>query len=116
VSVSYFVRYEGPAENRAEFLRYYRERHVPILARFSGIQRIVLHTSVEWQDRFAVRSDRFMLLAQMIFANAQDLERALGSSARAEAREDFGRFPRFEGAVYHQAANTEEIWAAEECQ
>jgi hypothetical protein len=34
MSVSYFVRYEGTAENPAEFLRCYREHHAPILARF----------------------------------------------------------------------------------
>jgi uncharacterized protein (TIGR02118 family) len=108
MSVSYFVRYEGAAENESEFLRYYREHHAPILARFPGIRGIVLHTPVEWQDKFPVKPDRFMLLAQMIFDSREDLARALQSEARAEAREDFGRFPRFEGTVYHQATVSEE--------
>jgi uncharacterized protein (TIGR02118 family) len=109
VSVSYFVRYEGSAENGAEFLRYYREQHAPILARFPGIRGIVLHTPVQWHDPFPVKPDRFMLVAQMIFDSAEDLDRALASEARAEAREDFARFPRFEGAVFHQAVVSEEV-------
>lgn len=109
MSVSYFVRYEGAAQNSAEFLRYYRENHAAILARFPEIRGIVLHTPIEWHDKFPVKPDRFMLVAQMIFDNAEDLHRALQSDARAEARLDFARFPRFEGNVYHQAAVSEEL-------
>ena len=109
MSVSYFVRYEGSAENPEEFLRYYREHHAPILARFPGIRRIVVHSPVEWRDKFPVKPDRFQLLAQMIFDSREDLQRALQSEARAEAREDFARFPRFDGAVYHQATMSEDL-------
>ena len=42
LDISYFVRYEGDAENRAAFLAHYRDRHAPILVRFPGIRRIVL--------------------------------------------------------------------------
>lgn len=113
MSVSYFVRYEGTAQDAAEFVRYYREQHVAILARFPGIRGIVVHTPVEWHDRFPVNPDRFMMMAQMIFDSAGDLDRALESEARAEARLDFAKFPRFEGNVYHQAVNSEELrWPA----
>ncbi len=84
MSVSYFVRYEGEAESPAEFLDYYRERHVPILMRFPGIRRIVLHTPVAWQDE---------------------------SEARSAARGDFGNFPPFRGLVFHQAARSEEVFS-----
>jgi uncharacterized protein (TIGR02118 family) len=111
MSVSYFVRYEGEAANRAEFLRYYREQHAPILERFPGIRRIVLHSPVEWHDRYPVNPDRFTLLAQMIFDSPSDLDRALQSAARAEARVDFAHFPAFQGVVYHQATISEEVFA-----
>jgi hypothetical protein len=39
MSVSYFVRYE--VEAPADFLRHYREKHVPILARWPGLRRVV---------------------------------------------------------------------------
>jgi len=109
MSASYFVRYEGQAENVEEFLRYYREQHAPILARLPGIRGIVLHSPVAWHDPYPVKPDRFMMLAQMIFDSAEDLDRALQSDARAEARGDLAHFPRFEGKVYHQAVVSEQI-------
>ena len=111
MSVSYFVRYEGAARNRAEFVRYYRERHAPILARFPGIRRIVLHSPIDWRDAFPVHPDRFMFLAQMIFDNEADLQRALESDARSEARADFAHFPPFEAQVFHQAVASEEVFS-----
>ena len=110
-SVSYFVRYEGRAENQAAFLSHYRDHHVPILARFPGIVRIVLHTPTTWQDPFPVKLDSFALLAQMVFATQDDLDRALRSEARASARDDFGSFPPFHGLVFHQAAVSEEVFS-----
>ena len=109
--VSYFVRYEGQAENPAAFLARYRDEHVPILARFPGIRRIVLHTPAAWKDPYPVKPDRFSLIAQMIFDSQADLEGALRSQARAAAREDFAKFPAFHGTVYHQAALSEEVFA-----
>jgi len=112
MSVSYFVRYEGTAEDRDAFIGYYRERHVAILSRFPEIRRIVLHTPIEWHDPFFVKPDRFELIAQMIFDTEEDLDKALHSEARAAAREDFVYFPRFEGLVYHQAAMSDEVFSA----
>ena len=111
MSVSYFVRYEGQAENPAAFVARYRSEHVPILARFPGIRRIVLHMPVAWQDPYPVKPDRFSLMAQMVFDSQADLESALRSGARAAAREDFAKFPPFQGEVYHQAAVSEEVYA-----
>ena len=110
-NVSYFVRYEGEAENQEAFLARYRDRHAPILARFPGIRRIVLHTPIDWQDPFLVKPDRFALVAQMIFDTKEDLDKALQSEARAAAREDYSEFPPFRGVVYHQAAISEEVFA-----
>jgi uncharacterized protein (TIGR02118 family) len=81
MSVSYFVRYEAVPADPAEFLRYYREHHAPILARFPGIRRIILHSPAAWNDRFPVHPDRFLLLAQMEFDSQEDLDRALANSS-----------------------------------
>ncbi|MCZ7564022.1 MAG: hypothetical protein M5U08_09665 [Burkholderiales bacterium] len=48
------------------------------------------------------------LLVQMTFDSAAELDAALASAARAEARVDFSRFPRFDGRVTHQAFTTVE--------
>jgi hypothetical protein len=44
-----------------------------------------------------------LLLAQMVFDSTQTLDVALHSAARREAREDFHRFPQFDGEVTHEA-------------
>jgi uncharacterized protein (TIGR02118 family) len=111
MSISYFVRYEGAAQDRQAFLTYYRERHVPILGKLPGILRIVLHAPVDWQDPLAVTPDRFFLLVQMEFPSREDLALALKSDARLQARSDFSRFPQFNGTVFHQAVQSTEVFA-----
>ncbi len=44
-----------------------------------------------------------MLLAQMQFDSSAELDAALRSEARRLARDDFHRFPPFEGEVSHEA-------------
>ena len=110
MSVSYFVRYEGQAESPEAFLSHYRDHHVPILAHFPGIKRIILHTPTAWHDTFPVKPDRFALLAQMVFETMDDLDKALQSEARAIARDDFGSFPPFHGLVCHQATQSDEVF------
>ena len=111
VSVSYFVRYEGRAESRQEFMAHYRDRHVPLLARFPKIRRVLLHMPTPWQDAYPIQPDTFAILVQMEFDSLEDLEAAVGSPARAEARRDFGQMPPFQGTVYHTAAISEEVFA-----
>lgn len=108
--LSYFVLYEGEAENKEAFLSYCRHRHVPILRQFPGIRSLVLHIPVPWQDPSPTKPDRFVLIAQMGFASQENLEKALGSEARAAARDDSGRFPPLHGLVYHQAMLPEEVF------
>ena len=110
MSASYFVRYEGTPGDAAAFLRYYREKHVAILARWPGLQRVVLHTPLEWSDPFPVNRGRAALLAQLEFHSEAALQAALESVERGEAREDFKRFMTFEGTVTHQALRSEEVW------
>jgi uncharacterized protein (TIGR02118 family) len=108
VSVCYFVRYE--IENSEEFLRHYREVHVPIVARWPGLQRMVIHTPMDWNDPFPVNRGKAVLLAQLEFESVEAMNRAFASRERAEAREDFNRFMTFEGTVTHQAMKAEEVW------
>ena len=110
MSVSYFVRYEGTPRDVAAFLRHYRENHVPILARWPGLQRVLLHTPVEWNDPFPVNRGRAALVAQLEFQSVDALNAALAGPGRAEARKDFEQFPKFDGTVVHQVMSAEEIW------
>jgi len=108
MTVSYFVRYEGEASE--EFLRHYRETHVPILARWPGMRRILLHTDLQVQDPFQVNRGKAFVVAQLEFESQADLDRALESPERAEARRDFEKSPPYAGEVFHQAMNSEEVW------
>lgn len=110
MSVSYFVRYDIATHDPQGFLDSYRKNHIPILARWPGLKRVVLHTPVEWNDPFPVNRGSAVLLAQLEFDDRESLEKAFASPERAAAREDFKRFPPYEGTVTHQAMASEEAW------
>lgn len=103
MTVSYWVRYEIVPENAIEFIEYYRTQHAAVLWHMPGLQRLVLHHPVAQHDPAAVSPGTAFLLVQMDFADEAALATALASPARAEAREDFHRFPAFAGTVTHQA-------------
>jgi uncharacterized protein (TIGR02118 family) len=108
--VSYFVRYRGSSSDPDQFLRYYETRHADILKSFPGIRGLTLHSPTEWNDPFPVQRAGTLLLAQMAFDSAGDLDRALQSQARREARDDFRRFPPFTGEVTHEAMTAKVIF------
>ncbi|MGQ0543999.1 MAG: EthD family reductase [Betaproteobacteria bacterium] len=108
MTVSYFVRYEGEAADA--FLRHYREKHVPILARWPGMRRVILHRPVPWSDPCPIDRASSFLIAELEFDSQSDLDRALASPQRVEARQDFEKFPSFEGRVLHQAMSQEEVF------
>jgi hypothetical protein len=101
--VFYFVRYRGASPSPAAFHAYYETRHADILKQFPKIRSLILHSPAAWTDPFAVRRGETMLLAQMQFDNSGDLDHALRSQARRLARDDFQRFPPFDGEVTHEA-------------
>ena len=101
--VSYFVRYRGSSADPAGFRAYYETRHAALLRGFTGIRSLVLHQPVAWTDPCPVNPAGTFLLAQMTFDTPADLDAALRSPARQEARADFHRFPPFDGEVTHEA-------------
>lgn len=112
MTVSYFVRYDITGPDLKGFLDAYRKNHVPILARWPGMRRVVLHTPVESKDPFQVNRGTTFLLAQLEFESQADLEAAFASRERAEARRDFERFPPLEGRVTHQVMRQNEVFRA----
>jgi uncharacterized protein (TIGR02118 family) len=101
--VSYFVRYRGASPNPAAFQTYYETRHAEILKQFPDIRSLILHHPTAWTDPFAVRRGETILLAQMQFDSVGALDNALRSEVRRLARDDFQRFPPFDGEVTHEA-------------
>ncbi len=109
MTVSYYVRYHGEAEDNDAFLAHYRDVHVPHLLRLPGIRSVILHRAAPSNDPFPVEPGGDLLLAEMVFDSIRDLDDALASNARSEARENFASFPAFRGTVSHQAMVAEEL-------
>ena len=101
--VSYFVRYRGACSEPDTFHAYYETRHAALLRQFPHIRSLILHRPVAWTDPFPVRPGETFLLAQMRFDSVRDLDAALRSAARRQARDDFHGFPPFSGEVTHEA-------------
>jgi uncharacterized protein (TIGR02118 family) len=101
--VSYFVRYRGTSSDPRAFHAYYETRHAAVLGQLPALRSLVLHRPIAWSDPLPVQPGNTLLLAQMQFDSAGDLDRALRSDGRARAREDFHRFPPFSGEVTHEA-------------
>ena len=102
-AVTYFVRYRGLPQPHDDFITYYRARHAEILAQMPGLQRLVLHVPIAWQDAFPVDPDRTDFLAEMTFANEAAFAAAVKSPARAAARDDLANLRSGGAAVTHQA-------------
>ena len=101
--ISYFVRYRGSSPDADAFCAHYEKKHAMILRRFPKIRSLTLHHPASWNDPMPVNRGETFLLAQMQFDDAGDLDAALRSETRREAREDFHRFPPFSGEVTHEA-------------
>jgi uncharacterized protein (TIGR02118 family) len=112
MSVSYFVRYDIEAPDLKGFLERYRKLHVPLVAKWPGLQRMTMHLPVEWKDPAPVNRGKAVLMAQLEFESEAAMNAAFASAERAAAREDFKRFPRFGGSVVHQAMAQEEVFRA----
>jgi uncharacterized protein (TIGR02118 family) len=108
--VSYFVRYRGASPSPETFGSYYATRHAEILSQFPNIRSLILHRPSAWTDPFPVRRGETMLLAQMQFDSADDLDTALRSEARRLARDDFHKFSPFDGEVTHEAMTAKVIF------
>lgn len=101
--IMYCVRYEdvtGPVDH---LVAYYRDHHVPILLRWPGVRAVQLLTPIAAVDPQPTNPGTAALQVLITFDTQHDLQRALDSAERAEARDDFARFPAFAGRVTHQA-------------
>ena len=110
MSVSYFVRYDIAVPDLPAFIERYRRIHVPMVATWPGLLRMVLHTPLDWKDPAPVNRGKAVLMAQLEFDSERSMNEAFASPERAAAREDFKRFMTFEGTVIHQAMASEDVW------
>jgi uncharacterized protein (TIGR02118 family) len=89
--VKFCVFYHGKPEDPAAFDKYYWEKHLPLVARWPKLKRIVLSKGQPSEDVYQV--------AEMYFDSLSDVEAALASPERAVTAEDGKRLPKFNGEV-----------------
>jgi uncharacterized protein (TIGR02118 family) len=101
-AVSFFVQYNGPAQDPAAFHSYYRAHHVPIVLRMPGIRSVNYFTPTVLTGPLPGRPVQYLQLVQAVFDSIEDFLAMRGSSERQEGLRDFANYPPFEGPVTHQ--------------
>src|SRR5262245_26675629 len=71
-AVSFFVQYDGPAEDPAAFHAYYRAHHVPIVFRMPGIRSVTYYLPTKLQPPSIGRAVERLQIVQAVFDSADD--------------------------------------------
>ncbi|MBV9569053.1 MAG: hypothetical protein JO172_13035 [Hyphomicrobiales bacterium] len=106
---SFLVHYPGPAEDFNIWFSHYVASHPPIMRRFPGIRQIEILSRVDWIDAMPFARASHMQRNRVVFDSPEALTAALQSPVRHEMRQDYHRFPPFEGGSFHFPALTETI-------
>ncbi len=101
MSAAYLVMYEGRPEDPEAFLKYYVEKHVPLVWAFPRIRAIDVQRGVGEGD--------FFIIARLVFDSVEDLLLAIHSDERERARADMANFPSFNGVVRRQIVDILEM-------
>ncbi len=89
--VKFCVFYHGKPEDPAAFDNYYWTQHLPIVARWPRLKRILISKGQPDDDIYQI--------AELYFDSRMEMETALRSRERAMAAEDAKKFPRFNGEI-----------------
>jgi uncharacterized protein (TIGR02118 family) len=108
-AASFFVQYDGPAEDPDAFHQYYRTHHVPIVLRMPGIRSLTYHLPMRIMGPVIGRNVERLQLVQAVFDSADDFLKMRQSAERKEGLRDFDNYPKFEGPVTHQIMSSERI-------
>ena len=104
MSAAYLVMYEGKPEDPGAFLKYYVEKHVPLVWAFPKIRAVEVQRGVDRGE-----GGDFFLIARLLFDTVEDLLKAIHSKERAVARKDMSNFPAFKGVVRRQIVEIMEM-------
>ena len=88
------VIYQGRPKDAAAFDSYYWSKHLPTVARWPRIRRIVLATGEPNEEIYQI--------CDLYFDSMDDLQSALSSPERKISLDDTRNFPSFEGQVKRQ--------------
>lgn len=109
VPCSFVVHYPGPAADMNLWLSNYIVGHPPVMRRFPNIRAIEILSRVDWCGSLPWPRANHMQRNRVMFDSPEALTAALASPARLELRDDFERFPPYEGGNFHYPMATEEV-------
>ena len=92
--IKFCVFYCGKPDDPVAFDKYYWAHHLPIVACWPRLKRIVVSKGQT--------GDEIYQIAEMYFDSRKDMETALRSPERERAAEDTKNFPCFNGEVKRQ--------------
>ncbi len=108
--LSFVVRYYGPTDDQAAFVRFYTDNHPPILATFPGIRNVLCYLPLDWRSTKKVPDSSLILGNEVVFDDLDALNRALESDVMTQLRADGRRFAEF-GFNTHHAMRRQRIHA-----
>ncbi len=104
------MRYYGPTDDQAAFVRFYTHNHPPILATFPGIRNVLCYLPLDWRSNKKVPDSSLILGNEVVFDDLDALNRALESDVMPQLRADGRRFAEF-GFNTHHAMRRQRIHA-----
>ncbi len=111
--LSFVVRYYGPTDNAAEFVRFYTENHPPILSTFSGIRNVLCYLPLDWRSTKDVSDASVIIGNEVVFDDLDALNRALESDVMPVLLADGRRFANF-GFNSHHAMHRQRLHTSSE--
>jgi hypothetical protein len=99
--LSYWVEYEGPAEDANAWHGYYNANHPPLLAQLPGIRGIEIYTPATIVCGLPLPERGCLQRNKTVFESAEAMRDAMCSPVREALRDDFRGLPPFEGPAHH---------------
>ena len=111
--MSFVVRYYGPNDDVAAFVRFYTEHHPLLLATFPGIRNVLCYLPLDWQSTGKVTDSRVILGNEVVFDDLAALKRALASDVLPRLQAEGRTFAKF-GRSTHHAMQRERVYSGSE--
>lgn len=102
----FLVHYPGHALDFDEWINYYLTHHPQIMFDFPGVREIEIFTRIDWLDAMPWTRVHYMQRNKLMFDSAHAITEAMHSPVRHAMRQDFEKFPPFEGSNIHHPMST----------
>lgn len=99
--LSYVVRYHLPAPDPKGFVAHYLRTHAIMLGEFPRIRNVLCYIPQDWKDPNGLADPNYLLGNEVVFDGLADFSAAMQSDVRHRLREDFHKFPKFDGPNTH---------------